>query len=634
MLELLRKGASGWIAKILMGLLVLSFVGWGIFTRQAGDFGGGNKTLIQVGGQNITADQYQRLFAVELEKLNLQAHQNIPAQTAHQIGLDQQVFSGLLVDAHARDLNLGISDTAIMAKLAGQKGLQTADGKFDADAFRYMLRNLNMTEAGYLDMLRRDSIREQLLGSVSAGAPAPQALVDAFNQFQGEERTLDYFLVPADKAPTPVAPDDAKLKDFYESHKEDYRAPEYRKLGVLFASPDDIKANVAVAGDEIKAAYEATKGTFGQPERRHIQIMSFQDKAAADKALAAIKTGKDFMAVAKDLGMADKDVDHGVITKEGLFDKVAAGAAFKLEKDKVSEPIEGELATSIIRVTEIVPGIVKTFDDVKDEIKDRLAREKAVKQLIEFRGKIEDARAGGSQLKELPGKFPFKYSELPLLDKAGAGADGKPATTLPDIAAVLKTGFAGDVGVESDPLDLGKNGWAWVEVKEVKPARQKPLDEVKTGLIAAYQANEATAALGKLALLLADRANKGEDFTKLAGEVSSPVKTAAAVTRRGENPDLPKGAAQLAFSLAKGGAATLTAADGKARVVFKVTDIKPAKPVDDAKRKDLAAGLAKQSSGAVTAEYIAGLQKTYGFSLDQAQFQRLTQSGAADQTDQ
>ena len=634
MLEILRQGATGWVAKILMGLLVLSFVGWGVITRQATGVSGGS-TLLTVGGQNVTTQQYQRLFSEELRRVEMQAHQQIPVATAHQIGVDQQVISGLLIDAHARDLNLGISDQALADKLKNEKSLQAPDGSIDRTAYAYLLQQLGLSDAGYRDMLRRNTVREQLLGSVGAAAPAPQALVEAFNQMQGEQRTLDYFLVPPAKAPAAVAPDDAKLKEFFEARKEQYKAPEYRTAGVLLASPDDIKGTMTVGDDEVKAAYDATKESYGKPELRHVQLMTFQDKAAAEKALAAIKTGKDFLAVAKDMGLAEADVDRGLIKKSQLLDPIAADAAFKLENDKVSDLIDGALATSIVRVTEIQPSTQKSFDDVKGEIRDKLARERAVKALLDFRGKIEDARASGTQLKEMPGKFPFKYTEVPAMDKDGKGSDGKPASTLPNLAAILKAMFASDVGVEADPIDLGQSGWAWVEVKDVKAARQKTLDEVKADVTAAFQDNAAATALGKLALDLTDRANKGEDFAKLAAEGGSTVKTVAAVTRRTKSPELPPAAPQLAFSLAKGTAASLTAADGKSKLVFKVADIKPAKPLDDAARKDLTAQLGQEMSGALTAQYLASLEKTYGFSMDKAAFDRmLGNAPPADQPDQ
>ena len=633
MLEILRQGATGWVAKILMGLLVLSFVGWGVMTRQVGDINGA-KTLVTVGGQNITTTQYQRLFNQELLRVEAQAHQKIPVATAHQIGVDGQVISGLLVDAHARDLNLGISDQALAGILANDKTLQGPDGSIDPKAYAFLLQQLNMTDAGYRAYLRRNAVRGQLLGSIGGANPAPQILVDAFMQMQGEERTLDYFLVPPSKAPAATTPDDAKLKEFFDTRKDQYKAPEYRVAGVLLASPDDIKGTMTITDDEVKAEYERTKGSFGKAELRHVQLMSFQDKAAAEKALTAIKTGKDFMAVAKDAGLAEKDVDRGLIVKGALLDTAAADAAFKLDKDMVSDIIDGALATSIVRVVEIQPGVVKTFDDVKDAVKDTLGRAKALKALLDFHGKIEDALGGGGQLKDLPAKFPFKYSELPAMDKDGKGIDGKPGSSLTALPAILKAAYTGDVGVEAAAIDLGQAGWAWVEVKDVKPARQKPLDEVKADVTTAYQENETAAALGKLALELSDRSNKGEDFAKLAAEAGGTVKTAAAITRRKAADGIPPAAAQLAFSLAKGAAASLTAIDGKSKLVFKVTDVKPAKPLDDATRKGLAGQLGQELGSGLTAAYLASLEKTYGFSMDKAEFDRMAGSATADPTDQ
>ena len=631
MLDILRRGASGWLAKLLMGLLVASFVVWGV---RYNDSGAGSNTLAQIGGRNITTVEYQRLFAEELKRMEAQSHQRIDPALAHKFGVDRQIFSGLMIDAQARQLNLGISDQALLERLKSQKSLQGANGEFDPAALRFMLQNLGMTEEGYFTTLRRDLVREQLLGSVTTGAPVSAALVDAFNQFEGEERTIDYFLLPAGKVPAPAKADDAKLKAYFEAHTDQYRAPEYRALGVLLASPEDIKSTILVGDDEAKGIYDATKSTYVVPERRHVQAMSFQDKAASDKAFAALKSGKDFMAVAIDSGLAEKDVDRGLITKADLLDKVVAEAAFKLDKDKVSDPVEGALATSILRVTEIQPGSTKSFDDAKAAIKDTRAREMAAKQLIDYRAKIEDERAGGRTLKEMPAKFPFKYTELPLADKAGLGTDGKPlATQLPNLQALLKTGYSSDIGIETDPIDLGKDGWAWVEVKDVKASRAKTFDEVKTDVEKANLDTDIAAALGKLAGDLAGRANKGEDFAKLAKESGSDVKTIAAVTRVTQNPDLPPAAIQLAFAVAKGGAATLGAADGKARIILRVSDIKPAKPLDADHAAKARKALTEKLAGGLESQYLAGIQQSLGFRVDEAQLNQLTNTGNGE-TDQ
>ena len=640
MLESLRQGANSWLAKALMALLVLSFVSFGVRYL---DRGTGARPLAEIGGQRVTPEQYKQMFELELRRLQGQLHQQIDAQTAHQFGLDQQVLSGLMVDAHARQLNLGISEQALLDKLAAQKNLQAADGSFDKIQFQSVLRNLGLSEAGYLAMMSRDTVREQLLGSVNSAASAPVALADALNQFQGEERAIEYFVIPASKLPAQDKADPAKLKEFFEAHKSLYQAPEYRSVGVLYASPDDLMEKITVSDDEIKAAYDKTKDTYGTPERRHVQIMSFADTAAAGKAFAALKSGKDFLTVAKDIGLTLKDVDKGLVAKTELLDKVTAEAAFKLVKDAVSDPIEGALASALVRVTEIVPAVVKPLDEIKMPIKDKLMAEKrapllsaALKRLIDFRGKIEDARGGGTALKDLPGKFPFKYKLLASVDSKGASADGKTAVTgLPNLPALLKVAFQSDVGVETDPVDLGKDGWAWVEVTDVKPTHQKTQDEVKDEVAKGYLEQQVAAALSKAGGDFANRANKAEDFAKLAKEAGGEVKTAAGLKRRGTPPaDVPPNAVQLAFSLPKGSATNLGGVDGTSRIVFRVTDIKAAPPLDEAKKTDALAALAQRLGSGFENEYLASLEQVVGMQVDKAQLKQLEGPGQSDPSGQ
>ena len=628
MLDSLRQGANSWLAKLLMALLVVSFMVWGVRYNQDG---GGANTLLQVAGQNITTDTYRRLFNQELSNLEQQTRQRIEPAMAHQFGLDERIISGLLVDGHARVLNLGLSDDALLTLIQSNKAFQAADGKFDPAALRYMLQNRQMSESAYFDTIKRDSIRGQLVGSLSEGAPAPMALVDAVNQFEGEQRAIDYFIVPASKAPVAAKPDEAKLKAYFEAHPEDYRAPEYRAVGVFLASPDDIKDPSKVSDDEAKAIYETNRGQYEKLEKRHVQLMSFQDKAASGKAFSALKSGKDFMAVAKEMGLAEKDVDRGMIAKKDLLDSVVAQAAFKLAKDKVSDPIEGALAIAIVRVTAIQPGSITPLDEVKDKIKDTRARELASKLMVEFRGKIEDDRAGGKQLKELPGKYPFKYIDLPFASATGDGVNGKPVPTkLPNLPALLKAGFAGDVGVETDPIDLGKDGWAWVEVKEVKASRVKDFAEVKVDVEKATLEADTAAALSKFTGELAERANKGEDLAKIAKELGLEVKTAKDLTRNAKNADLSPGAIQLGFAQAKGAAASTPAVDGASRLVMRLTGVTPAKPLDAEKAKAAGKQLSQQLSGALEAQYLGGLQTSLGLTRNEALFRQMVGTAAAD----
>ncbi|MCV4594506.1 peptidyl-prolyl cis-trans isomerase, partial [Escherichia coli] len=76
-------------------------------------------------------------------------------------------------------------------------------------------------------------------------------------------------------------------------------------------------------------------------------------------------------------------------------------AAFSLQKETISDPIEGRFATVLVRVTDIQPAVERTFADVKTEVKDRLATKKAEEQLQATLDQVEDQRSAGKTLKEI-----------------------------------------------------------------------------------------------------------------------------------------------------------------------------------------------------------------------------------------
>ena len=60
MLDSLRRHATGWVAKVLFGILVLSFAIWGIGDIFRAPHGG--STLAEVAGTDITVQEVSREF--------------------------------------------------------------------------------------------------------------------------------------------------------------------------------------------------------------------------------------------------------------------------------------------------------------------------------------------------------------------------------------------------------------------------------------------------------------------------------------------------------------------------------------------------------------------------------------------
>jgi peptidyl-prolyl cis-trans isomerase D len=632
MLDALRRGSTGFVAKILFALLVLSFAVWGVadvFT------GWGRGALAKVGEQEIRAEDYQRAFQNEVSVISQQAGRRITSEEARAYGLDNRVLSRLIawsaVEQHAQSLDLALSDSALIDSLRNDDAFKGPDGKFNRLAFENAMERLGLSERGFLQLRRRDELREQVTSALVDGVAVPEASINLLNTWRNETRVAEHFTIDADKAVTVAEPDEAKLKEAYEANKADFMAPEYRKLEVLLLSSDQIKKTIEISDADALASYEETKASYNTPERRRIQQIAFKDKAAADAAKKAIDGGKSFADAAKEAGAKDSDIDLGLVSKERLIDPKIADAAFALPKDKVSDPVEGRFTTVLLRVTDIQPAVDRTFDTVKSEVKDRLAAKKAGEQLQPLLDQVEDQRSAGKSLKEINDAMKLSYLDIAAVDRNNKGPDGSPQLNINDANTVLQTAFSSGVGIENDVIELPSNTFAWVDVVDVIAGKQKPFDQVKEDVKKFYLTKERGRLVTELANKLAERADKGEAMAALAKEAGAEkVDTTPAFNRSTTPQGMSRDAVTRAFTLAKGQAGSAPDSNNKTRIVFKVTEINPAPALSDAQRTTITSDLRNQMADEVLSEYVLALQKNLGTRIFEDEFKKVTGAGAGD----
>jgi peptidyl-prolyl cis-trans isomerase D len=626
MLDALRRGSTGFVAKILFALLVLSFAVWGV----ADVFRGwGQGALAKVGSHEIRAEDYQRAFQNEINIISQQAGRRITAEQAHAAGLDSRVLARLVawaaVEQHADQLRLGLSDPALIKGIESDEAFKGPDGKFNRLQFENVLERLSLNERGFLQLRRRDELREQLTSALIGGVAVPEASIDLMNTWRNETRVAEHFAIDADKAVTVAEPDEAKLKETYEAHKTSFMAPEYRKLDLLVLSLDQIKKSVQVSDADAEKSYDDTKASYNTPERRRVQQIAFKDKAAAEAAKKALDGGKSFGDVAKEAGAKDSDIDLGLVTKDGMIDSKIANAAFALEKDKVSDPVEGRFATVIVRVSDIQPAVTKTFADVKNDVKDKLASKKAEEQLQPLIDQVEDQRSAGKSLKDIADALKLQFYAIPEVDRSNKAPSGAPAIGINDPNAVLQAAFNSSVGVENDVVELPGGSFAWLDVLDVMGSKQKPFDQVKDDVKKFYLTAERARLVTELANKLVERADKGEPMATLATAAgAAKVDTTPAFNRSTTPQGMSRDAVTRAFSLAKGKAGSSPDENDKTRIVFKVTEINPAPVLSEAQRTTITSDLRNQLADESLSEYVLALQKSLGTHINEAEFKKIT----------
>lgn len=630
MLEALRRGAQTLVAKILFGLLVVSFAIWGV----ADVFRGwGRGSLASVGGVAITAEDFNRSYQSELDRISRQSNQRISPEQGHALGLDRRVLNqlvgGAAIEQHASRLGLAFSDKTIVDMVANDPEFKGPDGKFTREGFAGFLRQIGMSEQMFIHLKRQDELRTALIAAFVKGQTVPKPMLETMYAYNNEKRAIEYLTIDAEKAVTVAEPDEAKLKERYEAGKASFMTPEYRKFEALFLSVDDLKKGMEISDADIAADYEKTAESYNTPEKRRIQQIAFKDKAAADAAKAALDGGKSFGDVAKDAGAKDNDVDLGMLSKSAMIDKKIADVAFSLEKDKVSDVVEGTFATVLVRVTQIEPGVVRTLADVKDQVRDKLATARAKQTLQEKHDEIDDARNAGKTLKELGDTFKLTFKEIEAADRRGFDAKGQAVLPQAYLKRVVDAVYDANSAIDQQSVDLGDGGYAWVNLLSTEAPKQKAFEEVKDEVKAQYMDSERKRLLEDLAKAFVERANKGEPLSALEQAAGGTTQKTDPVTRTTVPQGLSESAVVQAFGLQKDKAGSAESADRQSRTIVRVVEIIPA---GEPKKEDLdklAKQIEPELTNQVLTEYTEALKKEMRVTISDAELRRAV--GVADE---
>ena len=627
-LDSLRKSAGGVIGVIFVLLLIASFIIW----FPAGWFQGfGSQDLITVGDTKIGPREYMRAQQDVLRAMSSQAGRSLSLQEARALGLDSRVMERLIggaaVDAHARALHLAIGDTAILDEIMKDPALNDPSGNFSAALFQQTLQAMGINEQGYIDSLRERNLRRQILSTVGKVAAGPDVLVTALNNFNGETRTLRYVLVPQSAAGTIPDPTDEDLNRYYDNHRAKFTQPEYRKIGVLAVTPETVKNEVQIKDSDVRAAFEASKDQLGTPEKRHVQQISFPDKAAADAAYQKIQSGTDFAAVAKEQGLSEADIDLGKVTRVELADPAMGDAAFKLEQNKVSEPITGSLGSVVLlRVTEIEPGKSPSFEEAKADLEKKILKERASGAIFDLHDKIEDQVASGSKLSEIADKLKLNYVLIDQVDRQGKKPDGS-TVTLPAQKDVLNAVFSTDVGVENDPIDAKDDGVIWYEVLGVIPEQLKPFDQVKDEATKDWKTEEVRTQLAKYTQDLVKSFSGGKSLEDVAKDLNQQVLTSDPLKRDSITVNVLPAAVAQAFSLPEKGYGSAPSGVEEGRIVFQVDKVTPPPQLDPSETARLKQQIGQLIGEDVVAEYFSALENRYGVSVNEQALAKLVGTG-------
>ena len=608
-----------------MGVLILSFAVWGI----ADIFKGfGQSTLAKIGRTEISTEQFRQLYTERLQQLGRQFGRPLTMDQARAFGLDRQVLQQTIAEAaldeEARRMGLGQSDAEVMRAIYSDPNFKGVGGAFDPQRFQATIRQFGFTEQRYVAEQRRVGLRRQIAGTISAGLEPPKVLIDALSRFQNEQRSIEYVRLDAAHAGTIDPPSPETLATYFDDHKTQFRAPEYRKISFVVINPEEIGKWASVSDDDAKKRFEERRGKLGTLEQRQVSQIVFPNADEAAAARSRIASGLSFDDLAKERGLNAADIDLGIISKSAIIDAAIADAAFSLPSGEVSQPVQGRFGVALVKVGKIEAGVEPSYESVAAALKKELATERARAQVAELHNKIEDERGGGASVVEAAQKLGLSAVTIDAVDRSGRLPNGQLVTNVPRGLDVVSQAFNSDIGVDNDPIQFN-GGYVWYDVLGITPSRERTLDEVRDQVEARWRDDQISSRLRTKATEMVQKLEQGGKLADAAAAAGLKVETASGFRRDASLPGVPASAITAAFRTAKDGAGQTAGSGVSEWVVFRVTDV-IVPPVDMASDdiKKLKETLQRGLNDEQVAQYVTKIESEIGTSINQAAFAQVT----------
>jgi len=471
---------------ILLGFLFLGLAGFG-----AANLGGSVQSIGAVGDRDIPVTTYARALQNELRATEAQFGQQLSMQQAQAFGITNRVLSRVVIetalDSEAEGIALSVDDAAVAKDLNNIQAFKGPDGQFSRENYRFSLKNAGYSETEFEESIRTESARTILQAAIIAGNTMPSTAIDTVLDYLTETRNITLTTLTADDLTQTIAdPDPAVLETYYKDNIATYTLPERKQITYAILTPDMVLDQVDLSDDALRAAYDARRDEFNQPERRLVERLVFLDADQARAKLAEINAGTtDFETVVADRGLALADIDIGDVTMSELGE--ASAGVFAANLDQVVGPFDTDLGPALFRVNGILVADVVTFDEARDQLFDELATESARRMIDAKSTEIDDAMAAGATLEDLEKEFGMRVDVVMYHDGTDAEVAG-----YPNFRAVASAVQDGDFPTV-EPLNDG--GIFSVRLDGIEPPAPMPLDEVMDQVSADWRTAQTRAAL-------------------------------------------------------------------------------------------------------------------------------------------
>ena len=502
MLTAIRDRASGWIAAIIVGALIISFAFWGV-SFYFGD--GPALNVASVNDEPISQRAFQRSFQNFRQRMqamfggsfSLEEDELIRQQTL------QSLIDAELINQIVGRQGLRVADAVVIQTIKELELFKDEEG-FDRGKYERGIFSLGMDPAYFENQVRMDLLSEQLQAGLAESLFVLAEETARVWRLGAETRDIRYAILERDRFMDEIEVSAEEISAYYAANPADYLEPEQVRIAYVELNLDEIAASIPVDAASLRAYYEDNRGEYDIAEQRSLQRLSVKTpagesaepeaRAVIEAALALANEGREFAEIAAQFSAEGKALEfseHDFMTR-GVMDAEIDAFLFSAAEEELSGIIATATGLNIVKVGAISGGPDNGFENAAPRVEQDYRLAQAEARYFELADELVTLSYEHADTLEVAAEAAgLKINETAYFSQDSGTTEGISAN-----AAILTHSFDPELiqsGQNSDAIELGQNHIVVLRVIDHKPAQTRPLTEAREQVLTDLRQKKAAA---------------------------------------------------------------------------------------------------------------------------------------------
>ncbi|GAA0784740.1 SurA N-terminal domain-containing protein [Marinobacterium sediminicola] len=526
MLQTIRENSQGIIAKVIVGLIIVTFALFGVESLIG--LANSERAPAEVNGQEISNIDLQREVELQRRQILSQMGEDADPAAIDEVALRRAVLDRLIdreiLLQSAKGQDLYISEQMIDQIIVADTSFQGEDGRFDRNQFEAVLRTVGLTPLMYRDQLRKALLTAQERNAYALSSFATPAQAEQLAKLAAQTRDIDWVTFSLEESLAKVEITQEQLQARYDENPQRFMTEAQVVLSYIELNQSDFADPDSVTEADIRSAYEQELARFQADEERQAAHILFElgegsegdARDAAEAVRERILSGElSFAAAAAefsaDPGSATAGGDLG-FNGRGVFVGPFEDTLFAMQEGEISAPVRTEFGYHLIQLNAVRATEAPSYAERAPALKAELAAASAEADYVEALDRLADLSFSAADLQVPAEELGLEIQQTEAFGQSGGN------TELTANPKVLRAAFSNellDEELNSSPIELSRERAVVIRVQQEIPARQQTLAEVQDLLESELRQEQAMASMKDRAEQLVEALSAGQTLEQV-----------------------------------------------------------------------------------------------------------------------